>query len=251
MDKIAIIADVHGNKHALDAVLADVKQRGIELIYNLGDLAGKGPASDYAIDRCREVCQVIVRGNWDDGIAREEDSEIAAWYRAQIGAERVAYLRNLPNSFDFRLSGKNVRLYHASAQGEYHRVHPQSGVEKLQGMFANTPFTGLDCPEPDIAIYGDIHGAYMLSVDVGDVTKTLLNAGSVGNPLDLPLATYLILTGVLDGDAPAPFSLDFVRLTYDIDAEAALSRQVGQPDAEAYIVELKTAVYRRIQKKAT
>lgn len=91
----------------------------------------------------------------------------------------------------------------------------------------------------------------MLSVDVGDVTKTLLNAGSVGNPLDLPLATYVIMTGVLDGDAPAPFSLDFVRLTYDIEAEAALSRQIGQPDAEAFIVELKTAVYRRIQKKAT
>lgn len=41
MDKIAIISDVHGNMTALEAVLADIKQRGIDLIYNLGDLVGK------------------------------------------------------------------------------------------------------------------------------------------------------------------------------------------------------------------
>src|SRR5690606_3774065 len=66
MDKIAVISDIHGNMPALEVVLADIKARGIDLIFNLGDLGGKGARSDLSIDRCREVCQVILRGNWDD-----------------------------------------------------------------------------------------------------------------------------------------------------------------------------------------
>lgn len=50
MDRIAIISDVHGNMPALETVLADIRQRGIDLIYNLGDLVGKGARSDLAVD---------------------------------------------------------------------------------------------------------------------------------------------------------------------------------------------------------
>jgi protein phosphatase len=78
LDKIAVISDVHGNMPALETVLADIKQRGIDQIYNLGDVVGKGPYSDQAIDRCREVCQVVVRGNWDDGVQELKDNPIGA-----------------------------------------------------------------------------------------------------------------------------------------------------------------------------
>ncbi|WP_343416806.1 metallophosphoesterase family protein [Candidatus Flexifilum breve] len=251
IDKIALISDVHGNMPALDIVLADIKRRGIDLIYNLGDLVGKGPSSPATLDLCREVCQVIVRGNWDDAIVKNEESPAAAWYRAQLGAERLAYLRDLPNSYDFRLSGKHVRLYHASAQSEHHRVHPNSGDAELQAMFDNTPFTGLDQPLPDVAGYGDIHGAYLLPVEIGDTTKTLFNVGSVGNPLDCTLATYVILTGMLDSAAPAPLCIDFVRLPYDIDAAIAQSNQTQQPDFDAYNEELRTGIYRHARKKSS
>lgn len=240
MDKIAIISDVHGNTHALEAVLADIRARGIEQIYNLGDLVGKGPRSDVAIDRCREVCQVVVRGNWDDGVLQSDIHEAGRWVRTQIGAERLEYLASLPGVHDFWLSGKRVRLFHASAVGIYHRVHPWSPFEELQGMFANTEFTGFDLPEPQIVGYGDIHGAYMLSFQ----HKTLFNTGSVGNPLDMPLATYAILNGVLDSRDPAEFSVEFVRLPYDLEGAIEEARQVNMPQLEAYIVELETAVYR-------
>ena len=116
LDKIAIISDIHGNMAALEAVLADIRLRGIDLIYNLGDLVGKGPHSDQVVDLCREVCQVTVRGNWDEMLAKhyEEAWPATAWYQAQLGPERRAYLRDLPNAYDFWLSGKRVRLYHAS-----------------------------------------------------------------------------------------------------------------------------------------
>ena len=45
MDQIAIFADIHSNLPALETVLADIRQRGIETIYCLGDLIGKGPDS--------------------------------------------------------------------------------------------------------------------------------------------------------------------------------------------------------------
>jgi protein phosphatase len=223
-------------------VLDDIRGRGIDQIYNLGDLAGKGARSDLAIDICQEVCQVVVRGNWDEGIATDQESPLAAWYREQIGAERTDYLRGLPNAYDFWLSGKRVRLFHASHIGVYHRVYSWATYEVHQSMFDNTPFTGTDRPQPHIAGYGDIHCAYMLSLYLDN--KVLFNAGSVGNPLDMPLATYTILTGELDSQSPGFFSVDFVRLPYDIEAEVEAARRVNLPDFEAYCVELRTAVYR-------
>ena len=245
MDKIAVISDVHGNIPALETVLADIKQRGIEQVYNLGDLVGKGPYSDQAIDRCREVCQVIVRGNWDDAVQTLENNPIGVWVRNQIGEERAAFLRDLPNVHDFWLSGQLVRLYHASQTSVYDRVHVSDSYEIHRAMFENTPFTGFHHPEPDVVGYGDIHSAYMLTL----YDKILFNVGSVGNPLDLPLASYAILNGTLGSREPGVFSIDFVRLPYDIETVVEQARQVNVPDFEAYAVELRTAVYRGRQNK--
>lgn len=240
MDKIAVISDVHGNITALEAVIADIRARGIEQIYNLGDLVGKGPCPDLAIDRSREVCQVVVRGNWDDWILKEKEVVAATWQYDQIGAARQAYLKSLPDVHNFWLSGRRVRLYHASQKGIYHRVRAWAPYETHEAMFENTEFTGFDTPAPNIVGYGDIHDAYMLSLD----HKILFNAGSVGNPLDLPLASYAILNGRLNSETPAPFSIDFVRVAYDIEAEVEIAHRLGVPDAAAYEVELRTCVYR-------
>ena len=247
MDKIAVISDVHGNMHALDAVLDDIRERRIDLIYNLGDLVGKGARSDLAVDRCREVCQEIVRGNWDDGVLQPPYERIE-WYRQQIGAERLAYLATLPSVIDFWLSGKRVRLFHASEESVYKRIHPYHAKEAHLAMFTNTPFTGFDETAPDIVGYGDIHTAYMLTFH--GVHKMLFNAGSVGNPLDMPLASYAILTGVLNSQTEAAFTLDFVRVPYDIEQEIIDARRIGVPDVDAYAVELRTSVYREMQKTA-
>ncbi|MEP7292816.1 MAG: metallophosphoesterase, partial [Chloroflexota bacterium] len=106
--------------------------------------------------------------------------------------------------------------------------------------------TGFDQPEPDIVGYGDIHTPYLM----GRLSahNILFNVGSVGNPLDMPLASYVILSGKLDSRAAGAFSLDFVRVPYDIEREIAEAQRVGVPDADAYAVELRTSVYRGEQK---
>lgn len=249
MDKIALISDVHGNMPALEAVLRDIRERGIQLIYNLGDLVGKGARSDLVIDHCRDVCQVIVRGNWDESLLNGSDDPLFQWYRQQIGDERLAYLRDLPNTYDFWLSGKRVRLFHASQTSVYTRIYPSHPYEALRAMFTNTPFTGFDYSEPDIVAYGDIHSTYL--VTLGSDHKILLNVGSVGNPLDMPLAAYTIMTGELGSHDTGVFSIDFVRVPYNIEQEIAEAQRLGAPEAEAYAVELRTSVYRKLQKPAS
>lgn len=242
MDQIAIISDLHGNLPALEATLADIRQRDIQTIYCLGDLVGKGPDSAKVVDLCRAVCQVVIKGNWDDTMTTDVTNRPAwRWHQTQLGQERLDYLRQLPNSIDFQLSGKHIRLFHASAESVYVRVGFWDEQARLRGMFVNTEFTGYTQPLPDIVGYGDIHHAFILPVD----DKTLLNVGSVGNPLDhITLACYAILKGDLASQEPAPFALEIVRIPYDIERAIRDARAVAMPKLAEYEFELRTANHR-------
>ena len=250
IEQIAVISDIHGNLTALEAVLADCRARGISTIYNLGDLAGKGPDGPEVIDRCREVCDVNIFGNWDDLMLREEThSHSVQWHRRRIGPERQAWLRSLPRSADLLLSGRHIRLFHASAQDVWHRVFPESPLEVRLAMFENTDLTGYDHPAPDIVGYGDIHHAFIMPF-FRPKNKTLFNVGSVGNALDEPRATYVILSGVRDADTwEHPFAMSLVRLPYDVDSVIARARALNMPHTDELAIELKQAIYRGMQKR--
>lgn len=241
MDKVAIISDIHGNMQAFETVLDDIQRRGIDLIYCLGDLAGKGPDGDLTIDLIREKCQVVVRGNWDTMMA-ESTNPSMAWWHERLGVDQRRYLHKLPNVYDFLISGKRIRLYHASHIHEFHRILAYSPYTLHRAMFTNTAFTGFNHPEPDIVGYGDIHAAFMLSPY--DTRKLLFNVGSVGNPLDIPLATYAIMTGHLDSEKEGHVGIDFIRLPYDIEGAIQRAKDLNMPEIEAYANELRTAVYR-------
>jgi predicted phosphodiesterase len=249
LDRIAVISDVHGNVTALEAVLADIEARGISRILNLGDVVGKGPRGSEAIKLTRETCEATVRGNWDTFIARDaiQPFEGGQWARDELSADDVVWLAALPNTYELVMSGKRIRLFHASQTSEFVRVRVQHTRAEFLGMFTNTEFTGDlrtgDWPAgmtPDVVGYGDIHGTY-LAADEG---LMLFNTGSVGNHLDAPTAPYVILEGVTDSRAPESFSVSFVRVPYDIEAEIQVARDRGMPDVDAYALELREGVYR-------
>ncbi|CAM3565948.1 metallophosphoesterase [Occultella aeris] len=242
LQRLAIISDIHGNVTALEAVLADIDARGISTVLNLGDVAGKGPRGSEAVRLSRARCAVTVRGNWDDFLPREDEPERGEalwWWHHELTDQDRDWLRTLPLAHDLVLSGRRIRLVHASAESVYTRVHFHHTVEQFDGMFARTELTGPG-PEPTVVGYGDIHDAY-LETNGG---RTLFNAGSVGNPLDEPTACYVILEGVPDGGATDPFGVQFVRLDYDVEGEIEVARGLGMPDLEAYAIELRTAIYR-------
>lgn len=242
VEKLAIISDIHGNLTALEAVLSDIHSRDVQTIYCLGDLIGKGPEGAAVSDRCLEVCEGVVKGNWDHYLANEQNtfSDTSHWHREQLGKERLEYLANLPHTIDFLLSGRRVRLFHASAEGVYTRVHGDAAHDVKLGMFENTPFTGFDNEPPTVVGYGDIHATYLTTV----AGKTLFNVGSVGNPLDETTASYVLLEGHLGCNTPGPFALHFVRVPYDIEGAIAVATRMEMPDLEPYALELRTARYR-------
>ena len=61
MDRIAIISDIHGNLEALKTVLQDIKLRGIEKIYCLGDIVAKGCNSEECVNLIKENCEIVLR----------------------------------------------------------------------------------------------------------------------------------------------------------------------------------------------
>lgn len=238
-EPIAVISDIHGNLTALEAVLADIERAGIRRIFNLGDLVGKGPRSAEVVDRCRAVCEVIVQGNWDaDVAARRTTYHAPIWHHDQLGPERNRYLASLPGCVDVMLGGQTARFYHASQISPFHRIYATAARDVHRAMFSNTEFTGYG-ETPTIVGYGDIHTPYMLSFE----GRTLFNAGSVGNPLDMPMACYCVLEAK-EGPAAAPWSCSFIRVPYDIEAEISAAGASGMPDLDYYASELRTAVYR-------
>ncbi|HYF64041.1 MAG TPA: metallophosphoesterase family protein [Herpetosiphonaceae bacterium] len=245
MDRIAVISDLHGNLTALHAALDDIRRREITRIFCLGDLIGKGPRSAEVVDLSRAVCELTVRGNWDEFILdTSTDDPVKRWHQQQLGPERLGYLAGLPNTIEFLLSGRQVRLFHASQVSVFHRIHMDDTPERHLAMFDNTAFTG-DGPPPSVVGYGDIHDAYVKNF----AGHCLFNAGSVGNPLDMPLAAYAILEGRYGDAAPGPFSIQIARLPYDIEAEIRAAEELAMPDLPPYADELRTARYRGAPKE--
>lgn len=237
MERLAIISDIHGNLTALEAVLKDIEKRGIKRIICLGDLAGKGPSSVEVVDLIRERCEVVVKGNWDYFMTTVEDSEAISWHRARLGEEREAYLKQLPLYFEFYMSGKLVRLCHASPSDVFHRVHLPTPNEKRLKLFEPTPTLDL---EADVVGYGDIHGAHVDHIR----EKIIFNVGSVGNPLDFTLAAYAIMEGVYDSHIQDALSISIVRVPYDIELAIREAELATMPEFEDYARELRTAIYR-------
>lgn len=220
---------------ALRAVIADIDARGITRIINLGDLAGKGPDGAQAIDLCREICEVNVRGNWDEALATVHDANWASSVQEKLGPERCAWLGSLPFAYDITFGGKRIRLLHASPQGTFHRVMQRGDDEPKLAMFETTEHTD---PEfiPEVVGYGDIHTAYLRSFH----EKILFNVGSVGNPLDLTMAAYAVLEST-----GATLGISIVRVPYDIATELRRARESGMHGYDEYAWELTTGRYRR------
>ncbi|MDQ7095372.1 metallophosphoesterase family protein [Desulfosporosinus sp. PR] len=237
MGRIAIISDIHGNMPALEAVLADIRGREIQRIFCLGDLAGKGPSSAEAVDMIQKHCEVVIKGNWDYYLADQEGRDTLIWHQNKLGAERLNYMKALPIYKEFYISGKLLRLCHASPNDLFHRVYLSTKQSERLKLFEPTPTLNL---EADVVGYGDIHGAHIDHLQ----GKTIFNVGSVGNPLDMPQASYGIIEGKINARDKGSFSITLVRLPYDIALAVKQAELTDMPEKQEYINELRTAVYR-------
>jgi protein phosphatase len=111
--------------------------------------------------------------------------------------------------------------------------------EKLLAMFTNTEFTG-NTFAPDVVGYGDIHRAFVMHFH----QQMLFNVGSVGNPLDMPQASYTILEGTYASQRADTFAVHVIRVPYDIERAIQQATEEAMPELDAYAQELRTAQYR-------
>src|SRR5512139_1479640 len=107
--RIAIIADIHSNLAALQAIFEDIQQKGhIDEIWCLGDIVGYGPEPRRCIELVQKHCSVCIAGNHDlAAIGKLELSlfnpaaaEAALWTQQQLNPVDARYLADLPKTVD-------------------------------------------------------------------------------------------------------------------------------------------------------
>lgn len=263
MDKIAIISDIHGNLEALETVLLDIKKKHIDKIICLGDIIAKGTHQEECVKLIKDNCFMTVKGNNDDFYSsdeidldkfREIEKKRYKWIRSKLSSESLEYLRNLPYSYEFYMSGRLVRLFHAHPEEIYKFIGNIEKVERLYELFLPSTNT-LSDSLADIVIYGHIHTQYMQKL----YNRVVINTGSVGNSYDVfrnPLkdgnilntttANYLILIGKIDShDINDEISYEFVNIPYDIDKE--LDSNKDNIEYNEYRKEIKNGMYRNME----
>lgn len=232
--QIALIADLHGNRPAVEALEKDLAMIKPDRIFCLGDMVGKGPSNDFTFDWAMEHCDLLLGGNWDFGVGYQE-YPLDAYYWEQLGEERLKKLRHLPLETQITLSGRRIRLMHG-------RPVMETLVTAHHDLSVIDPFfTDQEGGRYDAVIYADAHRQALRTISPG----LFVNTGSVGNAMGIPKCCYAILCGE-EGDAPAPFEIRLRQLDYDreqavLDALAA----PGVPRIDTYIREIKTGIYSR------
>ena len=240
MTEIALVADLHGNWPATQAVERDIQRRGIQRIWCLGDVVGKGPSSDKTFDWAKANCEFILQGNWDEGVGKKLFPKDRFYYD-QLGPRRMEALAELPLERHCWFSGKKMRLFHGRPilPAPYF-VHEEYGL--LAPYFA---------PDFQIVGYADVHRQGVRLIGYGQL---LFNTGSVGNGFGIAMAQYAILRGEPDSREEAALDVNMALVPYDkeqavLDAVEAGRR--GLVNADLFVREIQTGHYARGEGRAS
>jgi predicted phosphodiesterase len=231
MMRIAILSDIHGNRTAFEAVLADLQQTSPDLILHGGDLADAGASPVEIVDRIRDLGWQGVVGNTDEMLFRPESLEefasqsaappslwtairqMAAATRSILGEERIEWLRGLAR---VQIQGP-MALVHASPESPWRAPTPEATDAELESVYG-------PLGQP-IAVYAHIHRPYIRSVPSAKVRERLVaNTGSLSLSYDGDRrASYLLL----DGSSPT-----IRRVEYDVEKELKALSCCGFPHAD-------------------
>ena len=213
--RVAALYDVHGNLPALDAVLAEVADEGVETVVCGGDVVG-GPFPAEVLDRLAGLPDVhFVRGNADREVLGGTDEHGIDWEveRARLGPERLALVRSWPLTTELDVEGLGrVVFCHAVPSSEdpiFTRVTPDDDVVELVGR---TDATAL--------VVGHTHVQFDRLLPTG---LRVVNAGSVGMPYEGRHGAFWALLGP---------DVELRRTEYDLDAAVALVRESGAQGAD-------------------
>jgi predicted phosphodiesterase len=232
--RVAVISDIHGNLHALEAVLESIAVDAPDAVWCLGDLVGYGPRPNRCCTLVADRADICLIGNHDLGVLGRLDLEDFSYDAATSARWTTSVLDEEPRRFLESLEPQcargDVALYHASARDPVWE-------------YVLTPFAALasfTASEARLLFVGHSHVALAFGLadrklettiapggtelDLAGDGRWILNPGSVGQPRDGdPRAAYL----VLDLDANRA---DYRRVEYPVARTQEEIRERGLPE---------------------
>lgn len=225
--RIALIADVHANLPALEAVWADIHRQGITAVYCLGDLVGYYPWPNEVIAFIREHGIRCIQGNYDEGVGEEllacgcdfPNAEAARlgetslnWTIDTVSEDNKVWLRALPKELVFAAEGRTFWLVHGS---------PWRNNEYLTADYPEAPLRELLVSTGrDVLVCSHTHLAYHRQYG----SKHVINAGSAGKPKHgNPNVTYVVV------ELGSKVAVSVIEVPYDSEAAAAAVQPAGLP----------------------
>lgn len=237
--QVAILADIHGNSLALDAVLADIDSNGgADEYWLLGDYSAIGYDPIGVLERIVQLENAtFIRGNtdrylvensqpWPTQADAESNPELSslsvrsarsfAWSTGAVGSTGwIPWLQSPPLDFHALLpDGTKVLAVHASpGEDDGLGINPNTSESELKDLTLSTDY--------DLLLIGHTHSPFDLSYE----GLRIVNPGSVSNPLPPDLrASYAFLEAKSDG-----YEIQFHRVNYDREAVVELARNVNHP----------------------
>jgi predicted phosphodiesterase len=233
--RIAALSDIHGNLFALDAVLADVERRAVDLIVNLGDILSGPLLPAETAERLMALALPTIRGNHERQLLTRPPEKMGAsdrYAHDRLSATHLAWIGALPSVL--RVS-PDVFTCHATPSSDVDcyledLIDGELRPAALASIEARS--TGADA---SLILCGHSHIPRLVHIADG---RTIVNPGSVGiqayfghDPgphtveVGSPHARYAIAERVHGG-----WQVDLIGVPYDWDSAAELARERGRED---------------------
>jgi len=230
--RYGIFGDIHGNLHALEAVLEAYRNESIDVYLCTGDLVGYGAHPHECVARTREISSLVVAGNHDFAVCGKLTLEFfnsfaksaVLWTRQQLSPEDLAYLERLPIIADV---DNVITLSHATIYDAHAFDYIQTQYDahlSLQELRTKCGFVGHShIPITFFLRDGLVSWSIEPEIDLQNCEKALVNVGSVGQPRDEnPNAAY----AVFDSEAQ---KIWIKRVPYDVEGAIRAIRANSLP----------------------
>jgi putative phosphoesterase len=228
--RIGVISDLHGNIHALRAVIAEFATRGVRDVICLGDLVGYGASPAEVIDWLRQHEVPTTLGASDARVAFEFADPLEprqgvadatlAWTKTVLSREDLAFLRGLNLSTRLQTPAGRLKFFHGQPDDPDGRLDLRAPEGELDGL--------LESMHCQVVLCGGTHVPYVRRVQRG----LFVNPGSVGLSLNgEPGADCAIL----DLAGPEP-RVELLKVPYDFHAAAFDVLTWDLPDVVATVL---------------
>ena len=250
MTKIALLSDIHGNTTALEVVLEDAKRAGVKEYWLLGDVLMPGTGRRHLLNLLEELpITVQILGNWEDSLWRAMKGMLdpsrashrylmrhCQYILEEICPEEIEAMQSLPMQVHREISGLRVGITHHLPDKNWGRELIHIGDQKdFDRLVTNPP-----C---DLAVYGHIHQQFFRYGSGGEL---ILNPGSIGQPFFLQAnlrKDLRAMYAILEFDESGLKDVDFRRVSYDIEKELQLAKDLKLPYFQVYYESLVNGVH--------